>query len=105
MSQNPIQFGIPLFRIGSVLFIAGAIIAIVSTLFHPSTEDPNNHLVVFAEYASDDSWIAVHIGQFVGVIIVFAGGFVALHRLLTQSESSVINLLAWIGLAVAIITA
>lgn len=105
MSQIPLKFEIPLLRIGSIVFIAGAIIAVVSTLFHPSTEDPNNHLLVFAAYASDDSWITVHIGQFVGVIMVFAGGFVALHRLLSQSEPSVINLLAWIGLAIAIMTA
>ena len=105
MSQIPLQFEIPLLRIGSIAFTAGAIIAVVSTLFHPSTEDPNNHPLVFAVYASYDSWITVHIGQFVGVIMVLAGGFVALYRLLTQSESSVINLLAWIGLAIAIITA
>lgn len=105
MSQNQLQFEIPLLRIGSIAFIAGAIIAIISTLFHPSTEDPNDHLLVFAVYASNDSWITVHIGQLVGVIMVLAGGFVALHRLLTLSESSVINLLAWIGLAIAIITA
>ena len=59
----------------------------------------------FAEYASDDSWIAVHIGQFVGVIMVFAGGFVALCRLLVQSKSSTDSILAFIGLALAIMTA
>jgi hypothetical protein len=81
------------------------IIAIVSTAIHPSKEDPANHPLVFAEYASDDSWIAVHIGQFVGVIMVFAGGFVALYRLLVQSESNMASVLAWIGLALAIMTA
>ena len=105
VSRTPLQFDIPLLRIGSILFIAGAIIAVVSTLFHPSTEDPNNHFLVFSAYASNDSWIAVHIGQFVGVIMVFTGGFVALHRMLAQSESSVINFLAWIGLAIAIMAA
>ncbi len=81
------------------------IITVVSTVIHPSTEDPSNHPLVFAEYASDDSWIAVHIGQFAGVIMVFAGGFVALYRLLAQSESSRASILAWIGLALAIMTA
>ena len=81
------------------------IIAIVSTTIHPSTEDPSNHPIVFAEYADDDSWIAVHIGQFAGGIMVFAGGFVALFRLLVQSGSSIASILAWIGLAVAIMTA
>jgi hypothetical protein len=43
------------------------IITIVFAAIHPSTEDPSNHPLVFAEYASDDSWIAVHVGQFAGV--------------------------------------
>lgn len=105
MSQKLLHFETPLFRAGSVVFIAGAIIAIVSTLFHPSTENPNNHLIVFTEYANNDTWIAVHIGQFVGVTIVFVGGFVALFLLLTQSKSSVIHWLAWIGFGIAIMTA
>jgi hypothetical protein len=99
------QFQRSLLRIGSVALLAGAIIAIVSTIFHASTEDPANHLLVFTTYASDDSWIAIHIGQFAGVIMVFAGGFVALSRLLVQSESSMVYTLAWIGLALAIMTA
>src|SRR5919106_2310796 len=105
MTQNPPQFQRPLLKIGSILFIAGMVIAIVSTVIHPSTEDPANHSLVFAEYASDDSWITIHIGQFAGVIMVFAGGFVALYRLLVQSESSTASILAWIGLAFAIMTA
>ena len=105
MAQNPPQFQRPLLRIGSIAFLAGVIIAIVSTAIHPSTEDPANHLLVFAEYANSDSWIAVHIGQFAGGIMVFAGGFVALYRLLVQSESSMASVLAWIGLALAIMTA
>jgi hypothetical protein len=94
-----------LLQIGSIAFITGAIIIIVSTVFHSSSEDPNNPLLVFAKYASDDSWVAVHIGQFVGVVMVFAGGFVALYRLLVHSDSSITSILAWIGLALAIITA
>jgi hypothetical protein len=94
-----------LLRIGSIAFVAGVIIAIISTAIHPSKEDPSNHPLVFAEYASNDSWIAVHIGQFVGVIMVFVGGFVALYRLLVQSESTMASILAWIGLALAIIAA
>src|SRR5918994_790814 len=95
----------PLLRIGSIAFLAGIIISIVSTAIHPSREDPSNHPLVFAEYASDDSWIAVHIGQFAGVIMVFGGGFVALYRLLVQSKSNTASVLAWIGLALAIMTA
>ena len=105
MTQTQPQFQHPLLQIGSIAFITGAIIIIVSTVFHSSSEDPNNPLLVFAKYASDDSWVAVHIGQFVGVVMVFAGGFVALYRLLVHSDSSITSILAWIGLALAIITA
>ena len=105
MTQTQSQFQRLLLRVGSIAFLVDMIIVIVSTAIHPSSEDPANHRLVFAEYASDDSWIAVHIGQLAGVIMVFVGGFVALCRLLAQSESSMAIILAWIGLALAIITA
>jgi hypothetical protein len=107
MAQIPPQFIRPLFRIGSILFIAGMVITIVSTVIHASTEDPSNHPLVFTIYASDDSWIAVHIGQLAGAIMVFGGGFVVLYRLVVQSESesSITSVLAWIGLALTIMTA
>ena len=105
MEQNLPQFQRSSLRVGSIAFLAGVIIVVVSTAIHPSKEDPANHLLVFAEYANSDSWIAVHIGQLAGGIMVFAGGFVALYRLLVQSESSMASVLAWIGLALAIMTA
>ena len=105
MAQNLPQFLRPLLRIGSIAFLAGVVIVIISTTIHPSREDPANHLLVFAEYARDDSWIAVHIGQFAGGIMVFAGGFVALYLLLVRSESRTAYVLAWIGFAVAILSA
>jgi hypothetical protein len=61
MTQAQPQFQRPLPRIGSILFIAGMVIAIVSTAIHPSTEDPSNHSLVFVEYANEDSWIALKI--------------------------------------------
>jgi protein-S-isoprenylcysteine O-methyltransferase Ste14 len=100
-----IQFERPLLRIGSITFLIGLAIFIISTEFHASREDPTNHLRVFAEYANSTPWIAAHIGQFVGGIVVFAGGFVTLFRLLVQSESMTASVLAWIGFATAIIAA
>ena len=72
------QFQRSLLRIGSIAFLVGMIITVVSTAIHPSTEDPSNHSLVFVEYANDDSRIAVHVGQIADVIMVFAGGFVTL---------------------------
>jgi hypothetical protein len=95
----------PMLRMGSVAFIAGLVIIIVSTLFHASSEDLMDNPVVFAVYAESDTWIAAHIGQFAGVMLVFAGGFVALFRLLVKSESGIASALAWLGLVAAILAA
>ena len=95
----------PMLRMGSVAFLAGLVIIIVSTLFHASREDPTNHPLVFAEYAQSDPWIAAHIGQFAGVMSIFAGGFVALYRLLARSESGTASALAWLGFATTIVAA
>ena len=84
----------PMLRMGSVAFLAGLVIIIMSTLFHASSEDLMDNPVVFAVYAESDPWIAAHIGQFVGVMLVFAGGFVALFRLLVGSESGTASALA-----------
>jgi uncharacterized protein DUF4386 len=105
MQPNTPDFERTMLRMGSVAFIAGIVITIVSTMFHASSEDLKNHPVVFAVYAESDLWIAAHIGQFAGVMLVFAGGFVALFRLLVGSKSSAASALAWLGFAVTIMAA
>lgn len=105
MQSNTPDLERTMLRMASVAFIAGIVITIVSTMFHASSEDLTNHPVVFAVYAESDLWIAAHIGQFAGVMLVFAGGFVALFRLLVGSESSAASALAWLGFAVTIMAA
>jgi hypothetical protein len=88
MQPNTPDLEHPMLRMGSVAFLAGLVIAIVSTfVFHPTGEDLMNNPVIFAVYAEDDLWIASHIGQFAGILLIFAGGFVALFRLLVKSDS------------------
>jgi hypothetical protein len=84
MEQNIVQINRSSLRIGSIAFIVGVVIVIVSTMVHPSREDPANHPLVFIEYANTDSWIAIHIAQFVGGMMVFGGGFGALHSVLLR---------------------
>jgi hypothetical protein len=104
--QPKTEYERPLFRMGAVAFIVGLVIAFGSTMLHPSSEDPTDHFRVFAEYAKSNTWIAVHIGQFAGGMLIFAGGFVALYRFLVKSsESGLVSALAWLGLATAILTA
>jgi uncharacterized membrane protein len=105
-TNTPADFDRPMLRMGSVAFLAGIVIFIVSTIvFHAGTKDPMDNPAVFAVYAQSDPWIAAHIGQFAGLMLIFAGGFVALHRLLLHSKSGVASALAWFGLVAAIITA
>ncbi|HJT46964.1 MAG TPA: hypothetical protein VJ729_02190 [Nitrososphaeraceae archaeon] len=105
MQKTTPQYNPTLLRMGAIAFIVGVVIVIVSTMLHPSREDPANHHLVFMEYTNSDSWIAIHIGQFVGGIMVFGWGFGVLHSLLVRSESSTTSALSWIGFAVAIMTA
>jgi hypothetical protein len=98
----------PMLRMGSIAFFAGLAIALVSTLaFHPTGtgEELMNNPFIFGVYAEDPLWIASHIGQFAGILLIFAGGFVALYRLLVKSESATVSALSWLGLVTAIITA
>jgi hypothetical protein len=99
----------PMLRMGSIAFLAGLAIALVSTLvFHPTGtgEELMNNPFIFGVYAEDPLWIASHIGQFAGILLIFAGGFVALYRLLVKSESGIIaSALSWLGLVTAVITA
>jgi hypothetical protein len=93
---------------GSIAFFVGLVIAVVSTfVFHPSGtgEELMNNPFIFGVYAEDPFWIASHVGQFAGILLIFAGGFVALHRLLVKSESATASALSWLGLVTAIITA
>jgi hypothetical protein len=99
----------PMLRMGSIAFLAGLAIAVVSTfVFHPSGtgEELMNNPFIFAVYAEDDLWIATHIGQFASLLLIYAGGFVALFRMLSRSDSgTVASALAWFGLVTSILTA
>jgi hypothetical protein len=98
----------PMLRMGSMAFFAGLAIAVGSTAIHPTGtgEELMNNPFIFGVYAEDPLWVASHIGQFAGILLIFAGGFVALYRLLVQSDSgTTASALAWFGLVTAIITA
>jgi hypothetical protein len=106
--NNTLDLERPMLRMGSIAFFVGLVIAVVSTfVFHPSGtgEELMNNPFIFGVYAEDPFWIASHVGQFAGILLIFAGGFVALHRLLVKSESATASALSWLGLVTAIITA
>ena len=53
------------------LLTGGLLLTGVFTVLHPSGAE-ENHEFIFAEYAASDAWVAVHLGQFVGVLLGLA---------------------------------
>ena len=89
-------------RIGAVLFLLGLVVLVISTELHPAHENPMDNPAVFREYAQSDLWIAVHLGQFLGFLLV-VGGLVALHfSLATRADAAAA--VARFGLAAAVTT-
>jgi hypothetical protein len=73
-------------RFAGGLMLVGLLLNAVSTLFHPAGEE-DNHQVIFTAYANSDSWIAVHLGQFVGVLLAL-GGLLVLTRVMRAAGRS-----------------
>jgi hypothetical protein len=57
---------------------------------------------VFREYAQSDLWIAVHLGQFLGFLLVIAGLVAVYYALATRRDAAAA--VARFGLAAAVIT-
>jgi hypothetical protein len=61
-------------RVAACLQLAGQLLYIAVTQLHAGG-DANNHRVIFAIYAANDIWTAVHLGQFASMVILLAGLF------------------------------
>jgi len=59
-------------RLSAWLLLVGQLLYIVVTQFHAGG-DANNHPAVFATYAGNGIWTAVHVGQFAAMAILLAG--------------------------------
>ena len=59
-------------RIGPIAAISGAILLFVGTYLHPMDADPNVPLAAFTEYAADHHWVASHLMQLFGVLLMAA---------------------------------
>jgi hypothetical protein len=91
-------------RIGAVAFPLGVILLVVSTAIHPSREEPMDNPAVFMEYAQSDSWIAVHLAQWVAALLFFGGLLAVYYSIPTKSESGA-AVVARFGFVAAVLTA
>lgn len=81
---------------GGTTSIVGAVLLLVGTLLHPSTAQPNNSVAAFTEYAAFQPWVAVHLLQLFGVVLIMAA-LVLLARRLTQGPAAEWATLAMTG--------
>jgi hypothetical protein len=90
-------------RLGAVALPLGVIVLVVAEVFHPSREDPTNNVAVFREYANNDIWTTVHLGEYFGFLLLL-GGLVALYYSVS-AKPGVGAGLAPFGLAAAVTAA
>jgi len=87
-------------RGASVAAIGGALLLFSGTYLHPLGSDPNDSIAAFSEYAADRLWIASHLTQLLGVVLIVCA-LIQLSRLLAGGSASG---LAWIGAAASIVS-
>lgn len=71
----------PELRLSATLLFAGVVASLLAGLQHPDAASANDHPATFAEYAASDAWIAVHLGQFVGMALLLCGLLVLAYAL------------------------
>jgi hypothetical protein len=59
-------------RIGAIAAVAGALFLFVGTYLHPMAADPNVPSAAFSEYARSEYWVAIHLMQLLGVVLITA---------------------------------
>jgi hypothetical protein len=88
------------FALSGALMLGGfALNAVVTAAFHPSEEEGDRE-ATFAEYADSGAWVAIHLGQFAGVLLGLAGLFVLARAMRPEAPH-----LAAFAAAAAVITA
>ena len=60
-------------RLAAILLLAGVLLSAIAGFLHPEGADANDHQTIFAIYAASQSWTAVHLGQFIGMVIITFG--------------------------------
>jgi hypothetical protein len=90
-------------RIGAVAGLAGLLLQVVMGRLHPSHADPNDSRAAFTEYAHSGTWTAVHIGQFLGTLLL-ALALLALARALSR-QPGLPGALAVVGAVTAVLLA
>ena len=91
-------------KTGAAAAFTGTALLLIGTLLHPSHAHPNEAAAAFAEYAADRHWVASHLAQLFGALLLFSA-LVLLARLLrtgaSQSAGRIGAMLASVSAAAA----
>lgn len=68
-------------RIGAGAAVAGSGLLFAGTYLHPMAADPNDAVAAFTEYAADSLWVASHLTQLAGMILIVTALLLLAHRL------------------------
>jgi len=87
MSNNPSNQSIDrgALRLATVVLLVGALLFLAAGFLHPAREPANNHAAVFLEYAESTQWTNIHLGQFIGMLVMIAGLLVLFFALDVQA--------------------
>jgi Domain of unknown function (DUF4386) len=69
-------------QLSGTLLLGGFLLNAVVTMFHPGGAE-DDHAAIFRQYAESTPWVAVHLGQFVGVLLAL-GGLLVLYPVLRR---------------------
>src|SRR5215203_1642101 len=69
-----------LLRLAGGFLVGGLLLTLLASHEHPAGDD-DNYPVIFAKYANSNDWVAVHLVQFAGVLLLL-GGLLVLYRVL-----------------------
>jgi hypothetical protein len=96
--STSVQRTAPSLTLPAVLLLGGQVLYILVTQLHAGGE-ANDHHHIFAAYAEDSLWVAVHLGQFIATAITLAG--VAALSLAVEGKGAATGWIARSGIAMA----
>ncbi|HXC51218.1 MAG TPA: hypothetical protein VN634_10070 [Candidatus Limnocylindrales bacterium] len=72
---------------GGIAAVAGVVLLATGTWLHPMQADPNDAIDAFTEYAADRVWVASHLMQLAGVLLM-SGALLVLERVLAEGRGA-----------------
>ena len=82
--------------VAAIAALSGSVLLFVGTYLHPLESDPNDAPAAFAEYAADRLWVASHLTQLAGVVLM-VGALVLVSWMMRRGPAAGWALLGAIG--------